>query len=177
VNNFALLFDLDQTLVLTSELDIMRQERNWPQVYHSFYKTALPPGTRKFISDVSKLAFPGVVTSSPRNYAERLLAYHKIDIPVIVAYHDVQHIKPNPECIFKAAQKIQIPPKRCVYIGDRWEDILCAENAGTVFIGINWGGLSEIQGFASRAYAVCHNWDDIYMAIIRSISLGASYGL
>jgi phosphoglycolate phosphatase/pyrophosphatase PpaX len=150
MDTWAILFDLDDTLVLTSALEMMRQKREWSKIYASFYKTKLPEGTHKFISDISKFGQLGVVTSSPRTYAERLLTFHRLDIPVIIAYRDVKHIKPNPESIIKASQKIKIPIQRCIYVGDRKEDILCANQAGIISVGINWLGLLEIQEAKNR---------------------------
>jgi HAD superfamily hydrolase (TIGR01549 family) len=170
MNTWAFLFDLDQTLVLTSKIEKMRQKREWSKIYYSFNKTNLPPGTHQFLLDISQIGQMGVVTLSPKSYAEKLLAYHQINIPIIVAYHDVKHIKPNPECILMATEKMQVPLKRCIYIGDRTDDILCAEAAGIISLGINWDGLSEIDENNTTAYAVCHNWNGIYKAISKIIS-------
>jgi len=47
----------------------------------------------------------GVVTKAPRPYAQKLLTFHGLDVPVIVAYHDVSRQKPHPEALLKAAAK------------------------------------------------------------------------
>jgi len=46
----AILFDLDETLVLTQALEPLRKARNWPAVYAGFSQTQLPPKTLEFIS-------------------------------------------------------------------------------------------------------------------------------
>ena len=61
--NWAILLDLDQTLVLTSAIQHLRNQRAWQQVYLSFSKTTLPPGTRQFIQKASRLGKLGVVTN------------------------------------------------------------------------------------------------------------------
>ena len=67
----AILFDLDETLVLTSALEPLRKLRNWPRVYANFAQTELPPETLKFVSDLRALGDVeiGVVTKAPRPYA------------------------------------------------------------------------------------------------------------
>jgi len=60
----AILFDLDETLVLTSALEPLRKRRNWPRVYANFSQTELPPATLNFIAKVKALTGVeiGVVT-------------------------------------------------------------------------------------------------------------------
>src|SRR4051812_46602170 len=109
---WGVLLDLDQTLVLTHEIERLRKRRNWREVYQSFGKTELPPGTADFIRRVQAIARTGVVTSSPRPYAERLIAHHSLDVPVLVAYHDVRQKKPHPEPILRAVEILKIPASR-----------------------------------------------------------------
>jgi hypothetical protein len=80
---WGVLLDLDQTLVLTGAMELLRRRRAWSRVYKSFDQTTLPPGTVRFLSKVGELAKLGVVTTSPRTYAERLLAYHGLKLPVL----------------------------------------------------------------------------------------------
>ena len=170
ISKWAILFDLDQTLVITSSLEQLRQRRAWSEVYKSFDKTQLPPGTRVFINKVGKLGQLGVVTTSPRPYAQKLVAYHRLDIPIIVAYHDVIRKKPHPECILKASEEIGIPPKQCIYVGDRIEDLVCTSEAGAIPIGITWDGLLDVNEARKLAYAICTDWDETYSAISNIVS-------
>lgn len=87
--DWGILLDLDQTLVITAELESLRRRRAWVKVYRAFPKTSLPPSTREFLRSAKDLGSLGVVTTSPRAYAERLLAYHALDLPVIIAYDKV----------------------------------------------------------------------------------------
>src|SRR5687767_9634337 len=93
---FGVLLDLDQTLVLTSDIEHLRRRRDWLAVYSSFGDTRLPPSTVEFLRDLRTIATTGVVTTSPRSYAERLLRHHGLDVTVLVAYHDVRQRKPHP---------------------------------------------------------------------------------
>jgi HAD superfamily hydrolase (TIGR01549 family) len=157
----AVLFDLDETLVLTSKIEPLRKLRDWPKVYVSFSQTELPPGTLNFIARVKALADVqiGVVTKSPRTYAERLLKYHGIPIPVLIAYHDVQRHKPHPNALIKAAERLKLPPARCVYVGDHPDDIAAAGAANCMSIAVCWAGNSDLRD-------VCDSWDAVYERVM-----------
>ena len=127
---WGVLLDLDQTLVLTDAIEPLRRRRVWSKVYRSFDQTAVPPGTAKFLSKVGELAKLGVVTTSQRTYAERLLAYHRLQLPVIVAFHDVTQRKPHPEPILKAAARLELDPAQCIHVGDQLSDIEAGIRAG-----------------------------------------------
>jgi len=162
---WAVLFDLDQTLVLTANIEHLRRKRAWQEVYRAFNRTSLPPGTQSFVKSVARIARLGIITTSPRPYAEKLLAHHKLDIPVIIAYHDVFRRKPYPDSIIKASEYLGIPPRHTIYIGDLVDDILAASGAGAFPIGISWDGTLRCEPTASNAYALCDNWDEVGVAI------------
>src|SRR5579883_1807970 len=132
--SWAVLIDLDQTLVETSALAGLRRQRNWAHVYQSFHLTTLFPGTRQFLQEIQKrpLLSLGIVTTSPRPYAEQLVAYHRCQIPVIVAYHDTPRQKPFPDPILIAAEKLRIPTTNCFHIGDDPNDITATLRASAI---------------------------------------------
>lgn len=163
---WAVLLDLDETLVVTNALEALRRSRNWAQVYAAFDKSLLPKGTVHFIEKLSKkVGAVGVVTKAQRRYAEKLLAYHGLNIPVIAAYHDVRNVKPDPEALLLAAQKLGFEPSKCIYVGDDANDVKAARAAKFTPVGICWGehvniGLSPI----------CTSWDEVYDEILRVIA-------
>lgn len=165
---WAILLDLDETLVLTSAIEDLRRQRAWQRVYRSLSKTTLPSGTREFIGSAQKLARLGVVTTSPRPYAERLLAHHRLALPVVIAYHDVTRRKPHPEPILKAAEKLQLPSSRCIHVGDLADDIVAAVRAQAIPVGLSWDGSLNGHPEAELARAICRNWGDV-LAVISDI--------
>lgn len=160
----AVLFDLDETLVLTNALEALRKRRNWPVVYARFSETELPPTTLAFIGRLRALpgVVLGVVTKTPRPYAEKLLKFHGIDIPVLVAYHDVSRQKPYPDSLIKAAQKVNLPIQRCIYIGDHPDDIAAAAVAHCVGIAVCWTENAAVPG-------ACGSWDTVYDLVIQRV--------
>lgn len=143
MNSWAFVLDLDDTLVLTSTLLQLRKQRKWQEVYEAFGTTTLPLGTRDFLDSIRCIGKFGVVTSAPRPYAERLVAYHKLEIPVLVAYHDVTQVKPAPEALVKAAAMLGVSLAHCVHIGDANGDETSSQLAGCPFIRVSWDNQKE----------------------------------
>ncbi len=97
MDKWTILFDLDDTLVMTHEIEKLREQAckngEWKEVYASFNETYLKVQTKQIIRLIktSRHGYRiGVVTSSPRSYAEKLLAYHRLDITVLSAFHDTK---------------------------------------------------------------------------------------
>ena len=158
---WGVLLDLDQTLVLTDAVEPLRRRRAWSKVYQSFNKTALPPGTAEFVAKTSEFAKLGVVTTSPRSYAERLLLYHRLRVPVLIAYHDVTRRKPHPEPIVKAAEKLGLKPARCIHVGDQVADMEAAVHAGVTAIALSWDEALDKDSVRGMVFAICSNWDQV----------------
>jgi HAD superfamily hydrolase (TIGR01549 family) len=163
---WAVVFDLDETLVLTSMLERLRRARNWGAVYAAFNRTKLPNGTLRFLGKLSARAHLAVVTKAPRLYAERLLAHHGMKIPVLAAYHDVKRVKPDPEALLLASKKLGIPPERCIYVGDDANDVKAAQAAGFTPIGVCWGEPEDIG-----LEHVCASWEEVYK-MVEELSVG-----
>jgi HAD superfamily hydrolase (TIGR01509 family) len=127
----------------------------------------LPPGTQDFLKIAGALAQPGVLTTAPRTYAERLLKHHGLILPVLVAYHDVSRRKPDPEPILTAAERLGISQGRCICVGDSAEDGLAATAAGAFAIKISWS--PTVPDERQRAeVAVCDDWDHV-LQVVRDI--------
>ncbi len=137
----GILFDLDMTLVDSSVLMSLRSQKNWSAVYRNIPKTKLFPGAKEAIQELAESFKVGVVTSSPRKYAEKLLNYHGLDIPVIVAYHDTVQHKPAAEPFILACQKLNLNPEKEVVfsVGDEVNDILASNKAKVAAIAVTWG--------------------------------------
>ncbi len=165
---WGVLLDLDQTLVLTDAIEPLRRRRVWSKVYRSFDQTAVPPGTAKFLSKVGELAKLGVVTTSQRTYAERLLAYHHLQLPVLVAFHDVTQRKPHPEPILKAAARLELDPAQCIHVGDQLSDIEAAQRAGALAVWLSWDAAID-RASIDRKAAICRDWNDVYNFIAETV--------
>jgi HAD superfamily hydrolase (TIGR01509 family) len=156
----GVLLDLDETLILTAALEQLRARRAWPQVYAKFPLTSMPEGTAAFVAELRQFGPAGIVTTTPRSYAEGLMRHHGIDLPVLVAYHDTSRHKPFPDPLFEAARRIGVAPHRCVHVGDAMTDDEAARAAGMTSLLVAWH--RPLPG-------ACRSWHDV-LARLRALA-------
>ncbi|WP_042476580.1 pyrophosphatase PpaX [Bacillus ndiopicus] len=78
----------------------------------------------------------------------------------IIGYDSVQHVKPHPEPILLALQKMQLAKEDVIMIGDNSHDIEAGHNAGVKTAGVAWSfkGEDYLQQF-SPTYMLQHMTD------------------
>jgi HAD superfamily hydrolase (TIGR01549 family) len=162
---WAILFDLDDTLVQTSALKLLRDARRWTEVFAQIDRTYLWPGTREMLRDVARMGRTGVVTMARRRYAERVLGYHELSIRVLVAHEDVTRRKPDPMPIVRAAALLGIPLPQSIYVGDQPWDILAASRAGAYGIGLDPRGMLASDPTAPLAAKIVADWAGVLGAV------------
>lgn len=84
-----------------------------------------------------------IVTSKPKDNAEKQLKDILSHFKFIVAMEDTKKHKPDPEPLLKACKQLNIRPKEVVYIGDCLRDFEMARNSGVDFVGMLSGAASE----------------------------------
>lgn len=137
----AFLFDLDMTLLNTAALDAWRRVGMWPRVMSNLERAKTFPSDPHQIPE--KLKEQGhciaVVTASPSRYAKALLEQFEITYDVLVAYHDTERHKPDPEPLEKALEQLGTSPDEAYHVGDSPNDTEASYHAGVVSIGAGWG--------------------------------------
>lgn len=87
----------------------------------------------------------GIVTNKIARYAEPLV--NALDLhhasAVLICGDTTAHAKPHPAPLMEAAKRIQIDPKRCLYVGDDLRDIQAGEAAGMKTAAAAWGYLGN----------------------------------
>jgi len=146
------LFDLDMTLVDSSALAQLRRFQLWDEVRANMHLIRAFPsqGTMAPHELPAKLDeagfYVGIVTSSPRWYAEEVLKQFRIPHDVLVAYGDTEIHKPNPDPILKALELLGAEPDPTVfYVGDDVGDVEASYHAGVTSVGISWGPASQFE--------------------------------
>jgi phosphoglycolate phosphatase-like HAD superfamily hydrolase len=135
-----IIFDLDQTLIDSSAAESLRKKRRWHQVYSLIPSLKPYPGINAHISELhARGASMAIVTSSPRTYCARVIDQWGWPISNIVAYHDTDKHKPDPEPILKAMQNGGGTENGSYHIGDMASDTVAANAAGAVSLGALWG--------------------------------------
>ncbi|TMN83768.1 MULTISPECIES: HAD-IA family hydrolase [unclassified Pseudoalteromonas] len=139
----AVLFDLDDTLVFSSHLKSARETRDIRALRRLLPSTQLCKNILTLIEGLSRKGIPlGIVTNSPKWYADEVLNYFELFgyFSVIVYYDDVRpNIKPSPLGINLALERLSISkPESVLYIGDHQVDIDAAYSSHVIPIAPTW---------------------------------------
>ena len=147
------LFDLDNTLVNTDELEVFRntnhpffnQDKEYIKEIQSFLVNTKPYIPLTTLEEIKKHNIKlGLLTNSPRKYAYAVISalykgiktFYPFD--VVVAFENVERHKPFNDGIFRAINELKkndeslfdIKGTEVLYIGDNNTDILTAYNGG-----------------------------------------------
>lgn len=147
----AVLFDLDNTLLGTSKLEQARTTGDRKLFEKLLPQIKLFKKTLNVLEDIKTKGFPmGLVTNSPRWYAERLLSHFDIEsfFEVVICYDDVRAsgAKPNAFGINLACDRLGVKNKNNVfYIGDQKIDIDASYAAGVVPLAPTWANIKIAQ--------------------------------
>jgi HAD superfamily hydrolase (TIGR01549 family) len=141
----AVIFDLDETLLDTSALRADRDARQWGLVARR-----LPEVRTYNVADsvvaVAELparlrsnGYPvGVLTHSPRWYAERLLATFGIEYDALITGSDSYPRKPDPASLLAMADELGVAATDAMFVGDSDTDVGAAAAAGAPSVGACW---------------------------------------
>lgn len=97
------------------------------------------PGAVELVRDAARSGFRiALGSSTPRSNIEVVLEALGVRdcFPHIVCSDDVQHGKPHPEVFLKAAEKLGLPPTRCVVIEDAVVGVQAAKAAGACCLAV-----------------------------------------
>ena len=108
---------------------------------HCQIKTAPYPGIPELMQNLRKKHIKLAIISNKPDSAVQELAQRFFPglTEVVVGESPSVRRKPNPDAVLAAAQYMNVPIDRCVYIGDSEVDIQTAGNAGMDCISVVWG--------------------------------------
>ncbi len=88
----------------------------------------------------------GVVTNKSARFTLPLTAQMPLfaSAGTIVSGDTTAHAKPHPEPLFEAARRMNIDPRRCVYVGDDERDIVAGLAAGMTTVAATYGYLGKV---------------------------------
>lgn len=120
------IFDLDDTLVITEKLKPLRDQRRWSEIKYYLQETFIFPKMLKWYNTFFKRNYKiVVVTNSPKSYARQVLNYHNLKYDLIIGYHDTIKHKPNCDPYKKALEYFNNYEK-IIIIGNELKDMLAA---------------------------------------------------
>ena len=114
------------------------------------------PGSRELLTTLTGMRVPwAIATSGSIVTAKGPLGM--LGIPEgtpIVTRDQVAYAKPNPDLFLAAAERLDIPPGDCFVVGDSIWDLLAAQRAGALGVGLLSGGYGEEELERAGAYRV-----------------------
>lgn len=140
----GVIFDLDQTLVDSSIAEQHRRNRNWPLVYRLIPSFVLYNGIKEVFTYMNDNKIRScVVTSSPKNYAKKVVEYFGVPCEFIIDFFSTSQIKPHPAPMLKALELFNLSNHEVISFGDRAVDIESAKSANIKSVACIWGTREE----------------------------------
>ncbi|MFV2062243.1 MAG: HAD family hydrolase [Chloroflexota bacterium] len=105
------------------------------------------PGGLELLDFLDEADMPWAIATSsrPEEAAASVASLGRRLQPMVVDGSDVEHAKPAPDLLLKAADRRGIDPEDAWYIGDARWDMLAAVAAGMVPLGVATGATSEAE--------------------------------
>jgi HAD superfamily hydrolase (TIGR01549 family) len=121
------------------------------------------PGARELLTTLSSMRVPwAIATSGAEKTARPTLAM--LGIPEgtpIVTRDQVAYAKPNPDLFIAAAERLGVPLGDCFVVGDSIWDLLAAQRAGSLGVGVLSGGYGREELEQAGAYRVYEDPADL----------------
>ncbi len=164
-----IIHDLWSDHIAESEVDAC--DRLKEEFYREILQEHFPemPGEAQLLTDLAEAGFALAIGSSgpAENVAICIECMTRGDlIAATVNAHDVTHGKPHPEVFLKAAEKLGLPPGKCVVIEDAPAGVEAARRAGMAVIAIT--GTAEPQAL-SAADMIVDSLTEITPAIVKEL--------
>lgn len=114
------------------------------------------PGAMDLLSHLSDQRVPWAIATSGRMEAARP-ALDMLRVPqgaIVVTRDQVSHAKPDPDLFLAAAERLGVDSTTCMVVGDSVWDLLAAQRARALGVGLLSGGYGEDELARAGAYRV-----------------------
>jgi HAD superfamily hydrolase (TIGR01509 family) len=121
------------------------------------------PGARDLLQRLSDYGVPWAIATSGR----RVSADIGLDMlgigpdAKVITRDDVVHAKPDPDLFLAAAERLDIDAASCFVIGDSVWDLLAAQRARSLGVGVLSGGYGREELESAGAYRVYEDPRDL----------------
>jgi HAD superfamily hydrolase (TIGR01509 family) len=121
------------------------------------------PGARELVATLHQRGVPfAIATSGERRTAATAIDLLGMPDGVPIVTRDlVERAKPDPHLFLAAAQLLGIDPRHCFVVGDSIWDLLAAQRAGALGVGLLSGGYGREELEAAGAYRVYNDPADM----------------
>jgi HAD superfamily hydrolase (TIGR01509 family) len=121
------------------------------------------PGARELLQRLTDAGVPwAIATSGRRLTADMGLALLGVGPEAkVVTRDDVEHAKPDPDLFLAAADRLGIDASSCFVVGDSVWDLLAAQRARALGVGVLSGGYGREELGSAGAYRVYEDPRDL----------------
>jgi HAD superfamily hydrolase (TIGR01509 family) len=120
------------------------------------------PGAHQLLSTLSRLDIPwAIATSGSPTTAGPSIEMLGVHPKVVITREDVEHAKPDPDLFLAAAERLGVDITQSIVVGDSVWDLLAAQRARALGIGLLSGGYGREELQQSGAYRVYEDPKDL----------------
>jgi beta-phosphoglucomutase-like phosphatase (HAD superfamily) len=128
------------------------------------------PGVRRLFDTINRRGLKSAIATSSRKEQVKtsVAALGLAKEPTIVDASHVEHAKPEPDLLLRAAEELEVDPSRAWYIGDSTWDMGASVAAAMIPIGVTAGAAVSRQALeGAGAAVVVETLDEIADALAR----------
>lgn len=117
---------------------------------------ALCPGAREWAEELCRRGVPTAIASSTQRANIELVLDRlalRANFPTVIAAEDVSHGKPDPEVFLLAADRLRVPPERCVVFEDAPAGVEAGKRGGMKVVALTTTRPPEALPGADRIIA------------------------
>jgi HAD superfamily hydrolase (TIGR01509 family) len=157
-------------LLRESGLDITQEQLDRLRNGHAEYFQPLAkeirplPGARALLAALTEAKVPwAIATSGHMRTARGNIESLGVDVEkaAVVTRDQVRYAKPDPDLFIEAAHRLGVPIEHCYVVGDSIWDLLAAQRARALGIGLLSGGYGEDELDRAGAYRVFEDPSDL----------------
>lgn len=121
------------------------------------------PGARELLHALAAQGVPHAIATSGRLDTARLSLEMLGVSPElqVITRDEVRYAKPDPDLFLAAADRLGVPIERCVVVGDSIWDLLAAQRARALGVGLLSGGYGQEELERAGAYRVYEDPRDL----------------
>lgn len=140
MKRLVLVADLDDTLVDSRALELLRRARKWKECVARLREaTAFPQMSETLRRLRRRGASIAIVTNSVSYYAEAVLRHFDLEYDALIAWHDTKLHKPNSEPVVAGLRRLRADANCALAgIGDSLDDCTAYSGAGLHTLGAGW---------------------------------------
>lgn len=120
--------------------DMIAKYREWNHAHHDEYVKEFD-GVNETLEELKKQGYKlAIVSTKKRDTIKRGLQLMKVEhlFEFWIGLEDVDKVKPDPEPVLLALERLNVPKDEALMIGDNYHDILAGKNAGVKTAGVAW---------------------------------------